>query len=50
MQANVYMIFDLLIDLGGISRAVYYGGAVISSFVTMRLFKAALISGLFQVN
>jgi len=44
------MITDLLIDIGGISRAFFVSGLLISHFAAKHLYKAALIKDLFMVQ
>ena len=40
---STYNITDWLIDMGGISKALYFGGLVVAHFVAMRMYKAALM-------
>ena len=44
------MLTDLLIDIGGISRAFLLTGLIVSSFAAVHLYKAALIKDLFMVQ
>ena len=44
-----YMLTNWLIDVGGISRALYFGGLMIAHFVALRAYKAALIGDVFMV-
>ena len=32
-----------MIDMGGISKAIYFGGMIIAHIVALRMYKAALI-------
>ena len=36
--------------MGGISKALYFGGMVISHFVALRAYKAALMGDIFMVQ
>ena len=36
--------------MGGFSKALYFGGMIISHFVALRMYKAALISDVFMVQ
>ena len=45
-----YQLVDWLIDMGGISKALYFGGMIISHFFALRFYKAALISDIFMVQ
>ena len=47
---SVYKITDLLIDIGGISRAMYTIGLFLAHFAAMHLYKAALVKDLFMVQ
>ena len=44
------MLTNWLIDMGGISKALYFGGLMISHFVALRAYKAALIGDVFMVQ
>ena len=44
------MLTNWLIDVGGISKALYFGGMVISHFVALRAYKAALIGDVLMVQ
>ena len=44
------MLTDLLIDIGGISRAFIISGLIVSTFAAVHLYKAALIKDLFMVQ
>ena len=46
---NSYSLADWLIDIGGISRAIYIGGLVAAHFIALRMYKAALIQDIFMV-
>lgn len=46
---SVYMLTDLLVDIGGISRAFVTVGLVIAHFAALHLYRAALIKDLFMV-
>ena len=48
-KTTTYMLTNWLIDIGGISKALYFGGLVISHFVALRAYKAALIGDVFMV-
>ena len=43
-----YSLADWLIDMGGISRAIYFAGLVAAHFIALRLYKAALIQDIFM--
>ena len=47
---STYMLTNWLIDVGGISKALYFGGMVISHFVALRAYKAALIGDVLMVQ
>ena len=47
---NSYSLADWLIDIGGISRAIYIGGLVAAHFIAQRMYKAALIQDIFMVH
>ena len=38
-----------MIDMGGISRTLYFGGMIIAHVVAMQAYKAALISKIYMV-
>ena len=42
-------IIDWMIDMGGISRTLYFGGMIIAYVVAMQAYKAALISKIYMV-
>ena len=44
------MLTDLLIDIGGISRAFIIAGLIVAHFAAIHLYKAALIKDLFMVQ
>ena len=44
------MITEWLIDMGGISRAIYFLGLIIAHFFALRMYKAALIQDIFMVQ
>ena len=44
------MLTDLLIDIGGISRAFIISGLIASSLAAVHLYKAALIKDLFMLQ
>ena len=46
----MYMLTNWLIDMGGISKAIYFGGLILAHFVASRMYKAALIQTLFMVQ
>ena len=46
---STYMLTDWLIDMGGISKAIYFGGLIIAHFVALRMYKAALMQDIFLV-
>ena len=48
-KLSVYMLADWLIDVGGISKALYFGGLIIAHFIAVRAYKAALIGDIFMV-
>lgn len=50
MSQTVYTLTDLLIDIGGISRAIVISGLVLTHFVAKNLYKAALVQELFMVQ
>ena len=43
------MLTDLVIDISGISRALYFAGLVASNLVAIYLYKVALVRDLFMV-
>ena len=47
---STYMLTDWLIDMGGISKALYFGGLIIAHFVALRLYKAALMQDIYLVQ
>ena len=47
---NTYSLADWLIDVGGISRAIYIGGLVAAHFIALRMYKTALINDIFMVQ
>ena len=49
-QTTTYMLTNWLIDVGGISKALYFGGLMIAHFVALRAYKAALIGDVFMVQ
>ena len=49
-STTTYMLTNWLIDVGGISKALYFGGMVISHFVALRAYKAALIGDVLMVQ
>ena len=49
MEQSVYTLTDLLIDIGGISRAVVTIGLFLTHFAALHLFKAALVQNLFMM-
>ena len=49
-STTTYMLTNWLIDIGGISKALYFGGLIISHFVALRAYKAALIGDVFMVQ
>ena len=49
-STTTYMLTNWLIDMGGISKALYFGGLMISHFVALRAYKAALIGDVFMVQ
>jgi len=49
IDQEVYMLTSFLVDIGGISRAVYASGLVIAHFAAMQIYKAAMINDLFMV-
>ena len=40
---STYRITDWLIDMGGISKALYFGGLLVAHFVAKRMYRAALM-------
>ena len=48
-SSSTYMITNWLIDIGGISKAMYFAGMIISHFVALRAYKTALIGATFMV-
>ena len=44
-----YGITEWMIDIGGISRSLYFGGMILAHFVALRLYKAALIEDIYMV-
>ena len=49
-SSSTYMITNWLIDIGGISKAMYFAGMIISHFVALRAYKNALIGASFMVQ
>ena len=50
MEQSVYTLTDLLIDIGGISRAVVTIGLFLTHFTALHLFKASLVQNLFMMQ
>ena len=50
IQHSIYMLTDLIIDVSGISRALYFVCLVASNFVAIYLYKVALVRDLFMVQ
>lgn len=48
IEQSVYTMTDLLIDIGGISRAIVVSGLFLTHFAAFNLYKAALIEALFM--
>ena len=49
-SSSTYMLTNWLIDIGGISKALYFGGMIIAHFVALRAYEAALIGDSFMVQ
>ena len=47
---NTYMLTEWLIDIGGISKAMYFAGLVLAHFFAERLYRAALMKDIFLVQ
>jgi len=43
------MLTNWLIQMGGISKALYFGGMILSHFFALRAYKAALIGDIFMI-
>ena len=46
---STYRITDWLIDMGGISKAIFFGGLLVAHFVAKRMYRAALMQDIFLV-
>ena len=46
---TVYKLTDWLIQMGGLSRALYFGGMAVAQIVALRAYKAALIGDIFMI-
>ena len=46
---SLYMLTNWMIDMGGISRAFYFGGMIVAHQIALRAYKAALIGDVFMV-
>ena len=44
------MLTNWMIDMGGISRAFYFGGMIVAHQIALRAYKAALIGDVFMVQ
>ena len=49
-KQSVYTLAEWAIDIGGISRALFFGGMVFAHFVALRMYRAALIGDIFMVQ
>ena len=47
---STYRITDWLIAMGGISKALYFGGLLVANFVAKRMYRAALMQDIFLVQ
>ena len=47
-KSTVYSITDLLIEIGGISRALIVGGIIATGFAAKYFYRAALVQDLFM--
>ena len=48
-KQSVYTLANWAIDVGGISRALFFAGMVFAHFVALRMYRAALISDIFMI-
>ena len=45
---NIYTIVDWMIDMGGFSKAMFYGGMGIAMVSALRLYQAELMQDVFM--
>ena len=48
-KREAYTLIQWLIDMGGISRSLYYGGMIIAHLIATQAYKAALISKIYMI-
>ena len=47
---QAYSLTNWMIDMGGISKAIYFTGMILAHIVALRMYKAALISDMYMVQ
>ena len=46
---QAYSLTNWMIDMGGISKAIYFAGMILAHIVALRMYKAALISDIYMI-